>query len=255
MNALRWTTPAGDHRSISPPSEIQQKPPMAGVNWDVVADRDFSASGFTEAYLGGAAYHGVWHPSTLVSTTRLLLDSGRPRVFAYYDGLDHIAHTYGFRGEHFDMELSFCDWLVGEMISMLPSGSALVVMADHGQIEAPELVKLSPDCDALCRGRSGEPRFRWLHARKGAKDELYEAALGSHGDIAWVRTKEQVIDEQWFGPEVTSAAARRLGDVCLVPFEAIGVDDPGEPYAHRLIGRHGGLTLPEMMVPILHAMV
>lgn len=255
MNALRWTTSAGDHRQIVSPSDTQPMPTLAGGNWDVVSDRMFVGSGFTEAYLGSAPYHGIWHPSSLVAATRELLDAGQTHVYTYYDGLDHTAHVHGFSGGYFELELQFCDWLVAAMLNALPTGTALVVTADHGQIDAPQIVPVEKSCLSLVNGRSGEPRFRWLHAKPGATDELAAAAHEAHGDVAWVRTKEQVIDEGWFGPTVSADARSRLGDVALVPFEPFGFDDPGEPHANRLIGRHGSLTEAEMLVPVLHTLV
>ncbi len=255
MNALRWTTSQGDHRSIAVPRETQPTPTLAGGSWNIVSDRLFVGSGFTEAYLGDAPYQGVWHPSSLVAATRELLDAGQTHVYTYYDGLDHTAHVHGFEGSYFRLELQFCDWLVNQMIDALPTGTALVVTADHGQIHAPEIKPVDRSLLNMCTGRSGEPRFRWLHAKPGATAELASAAQAAHGASAWVRTKEQVIDEGWFGPTVSTDARNRLGDVALVPFEPFGFDDPGEPHADRLVGRHGSLTEAEMLVPVLHTIV
>lgn len=255
MNALRWTSPAGDHRDIVSPSAAQPVPTLGGGDWHVVSDRLFVGSGFTEAYLGDAPYHGIWHPSSIVAETRALLDAGHSRIYGYYDGLDHVAHIHGFSGTHFDLELAFCDWLVGAMIDALPTGTALVVTADHGQIDAHEIVPVDRSCLDLTVQRSGEPRFRWLHAAAGAVDDLAAAAEEAHGHLAWIRTKEQVIDEGWFGPTVTADAAARLGDVALVARAPIGFDDPGERHADKLVGRHGSLTPAEMLVPVLHTIV
>lgn len=255
MNALRWSTPSGDHRTLVPPRETQPVPTLAGGSWQVVSDRAFVGSGFTEAYLGDAPFTGIWHPSSIVPATRELLDAGHSRVYTYYDGLDHTAHVHGFSGDYFRLELEFCDWLVSQMLRALPTGTALVVTADHGQIDAPEIRAVDANLAGMIASRSGEPRFRWLHATSGAVDELAAAARELHGDVAWVKTKDEIIAEGWFGPSVSSVARERLGDVALVPFEPFGFDDPGEPHAHRLVGRHGSLTEAEMLVPVLHALV
>ena len=255
MNALRWTTSSGDHRGLVTPSDAQVVPTLAGGSWNVVSDRMFEGSGFTEAYLGDAPYHGIWHPSSLVAATVELLEAGQTHVYTYYDGLDHTAHVHGFSGQYYTRELEFCDWLVKTMAAALPTGTALVVTADHGQIDAHEIVPVSEECLALTTQRSGEARFRWLHAKPGATDDLAAVATEQHGDVAWVRTKQQMIDEGWFGPTVTPAAESRLGDVALVPFEPIGFDDPGERHLDKLIGRHGSLTEAEMLVPVLHTLV
>lgn len=256
MNALRWSTPAGDHRSAVSPQDVQPMPPFAGgAMWRIIGDRHFAGSAFTEAYLGDAPYTGIWHPSSIVAAVRQQLDDGASHIYAYYDGLDHVAHVYGFEGGFFEIELDFCDWLVSQLISALPSGTALVVTADHGQLHAPDIVPVHAEVLSLTASRSGEARFRWLHARGGAVDDLAAAAHQHHGDVAWVRTQEQIIDEGWFGPTVTPAARSRLGDVALVAHAPIGFDDPGEPHLNRLVGRHGSLTEAEMLVPVLHCVV
>ncbi len=253
MNALRWSSPSGDHRHVVSPDSVQVAPTLCGGSWDVVGDKQFVGSGFTSAYLGDGPYHPIWHPSSLVAETRRLFDEGQNRVYAYYDGLDHVAHVHGFAHEHFNLELQFCDWLVGAMLDAVPTNTAVVVTGDHGQIDAPEIVRVATSCLDLTTNRSGEPRFRWLHAKPGATNELAAAAIEMHGHLAWVRTKEQIIDEGWFGPTVTADAANRLGDVALVAHAPVGFDDPGEPHASKLVGRHGSLTEAEMLVPVLHA--
>ena len=62
---------------------------------------------------------------------------------------------------------------------------------------------------------------------------------------------EQVVDEGWFGPRVTSAARARLGDVALVAREPVGFDDPADTGAIVLRCRHGSLTAAEVLVPLL----
>ncbi|NBW43940.1 MAG: shikimate kinase [Sphingobacteriia bacterium] len=42
--------------------------------------------------------------------------------------------------------------------------------------------------------QSGEGRFRWLHAIRGRTADLGDACA-RYGDVAWVVTKEQVLDE------------------------------------------------------------
>jgi hypothetical protein len=98
-------------------------------------------------------------------------------------------------------------------------------------------------------GQSGEARFRWLHARPGAAAELHAAAVGAFGDLAWIRTRDEVEAECWLGPRLGAAARSRLGDVALVAREQVAFRDPAEVMSIRLIGRHGSLTPDEMLVP------
>ena len=139
---------------------------------------------------------------------------GERFVYAYYDGVDKVAHEYGL-GEYYDAELVAADRLVAELLSVLPPGAALVVTADHGQVDVADRIhRLAPDVSALVALQSGEGRFRWLHAVPGATDALFEAATDAHGDLAWVVSLEQVVDEGWFGPrrdERGRRPARRRG--------------------------------------------
>ena len=253
MNALRWTTVAGDHRDVVPPASVQRAAPFAGGRWVVVGNSVFATSAFTEAHLGDAPYSGYEHPSSIVPNVRAALDDGARLVYAYYDGLDHIAHIHGVSGAHYRHELAFCDWLVAELIAALPSGTALVVTADHGHVDAPGLVQLDPSVEALVDQRSGEPRFRWLHAVTGSEAALLEAARAAHGDQAWVMSRDEVVDRGILGPVVTDVARSRIGDIALVAHAPIGFSDPVERRAELMVGRHGSLTAPEMLVPILGA--
>ena len=78
--------------------------------------------------------------------------------------------------------------------------AALVVTADHGQVEVGGSVEvLGPEIMDGVALISGEGRFRWLHVREGAIDDVAAAAQDLYGDIAWVRTKEQIVKDGWLG--------------------------------------------------------
>ena len=255
MNALRWTTTAGDHRQTVPPTSVQAAAPFAGGRWVVVGNRAFATSAFTEAHLGDAPYAGYDHPSSIIPEVRSALAGGAPLVYAYYDGLDHVAHVHGVSGEYYRHELAFCDWLVGGLLAALPSGTALMVTADHGHVDAPDLVGIAAEVDELVVQRSGEPRFRWLHSRPAGRDALLEAAGAAHADQAWVMPADEVIERGILGPVVTDAARSRIGDVALIAHAPIGFSDPAERRAEFMVGRHGSLTAAEMLVPALGAVV
>jgi hypothetical protein len=92
-----------------------------------------------------------------------------------------------------------------------------------------------------------------LHAIPGAEGALVEAAAQHHGHQAWVVTREQVVDECWFGPKVLPGPLARLGDVALVAREPIAFEDPMDTGPFHLIGRHGSMTPAEVYVPLLVA--
>ncbi|MBW3575314.1 MAG: alkaline phosphatase family protein [Actinobacteria bacterium] len=251
LNVLRWQTPAGDARQVIPPDDIQRRPAFRGHRPPVVTRAEFSGTGFTAAHLAEVRFHGWRVPSTLVTEVRRLLSAGEPFVYAYYDGIDKVAHEYGL-GEHFDAELVAVDRLVADLLAVLPEGAALVVTSDHGQVQVGDaLVTVHPDVMDHVELLSGEGRFRWLHAKPGEADELVAAARKCHGDQAWVRTRRQVVAEEWFGPKVSDAAASRFGDVVLAAHRPVAFQDTADTGPYRLQSRHGSLTAEEMLVPLL----
>jgi hypothetical protein len=190
-------------------------------------------------------------PSTLVSTVAALLRDGEQFVYAYYDGIDKVAHEFGF-GPTYDAEVVAADRLVHDILDVLPGGAALMVVSDHGQVDVGDrVVTLDPEVAGLAGLLSGEGRFRWLHARAGAVARLAGAAHRHYDDVAWVRTRDEAVAEGWFGGRLTPEVAGRLGDVVIAPRGPIAVLDPADPGEQRMRCRHGSLTSDEMLVPLL----
>ncbi len=251
LNVLRWNAGHGDARRTHEPSRLQPFAPFLGESVPVVSKADLEGSAFTEAHLRGTRPFGWRAPSSLPVIVGDLLRAGERVVYAYYDGIDKIAHERGF-GAFYEAELRTADRLVADVVAQLPPGAALMVTADHGQVDVGTNTR--PPAEAvrrLCKGSSGEGRFRWLHARSGAADELLETATSAHSDVAWVVSRQQVIDEGWFGPVVSPPVAARLGDVALVAHQRISFDDPADTGPFPLVCRHGSLTSAEMLVPLL----
>jgi len=251
LNILRWTTAAGDARQTIPPQKIQSQLPFLGHRPPVVTRAEFARSGFTLAHLDGTRFTGYRMMSTLVTDVARCIRSSEPFVYAYYDGVDKVSHEYGL-GEHYDAELAAVDRLVSDIVSVLPRDATVVVTADHGQVEVGDrLVTIHPDVLTHVSFQSGEGRFRWFHARPGRSAALLEAVEAHHADTGWVRTREQTIQEGWWGSQVTEAARQRLGDVALVACDPVSYVDPADTGPFELVGRHGSLTSAEMLVPLI----
>ena len=251
LNVLRWSTPRGDARRAIPPEGLQPYEPFLGRRPPVVTKAEFLASGFSTAHLRDVRWRGWRVPSTLITEVRTLLAAGEPFVYAYYDGIDKVAHEYGL-GAHYEAELVWVDRLIGDFLEVLPRDAALLVTADHGQVDVGDNVwPLDAGLISMLRGQSGEARARWLHAADGRADDLLDAATALYSADAWVVGREQVLDEGWFGPRVSPAAMDRLGDVLLAARSDIAFDDPADSGPFMLIARHGSLTAAEMLVPLL----
>jgi predicted AlkP superfamily pyrophosphatase or phosphodiesterase len=253
MNILQWSVGGVDARMRVPAPVFQPCPlfPGSPETVRVVTRYDYGSTGFSAAHLGDAELHG-WHTlAGLVTGVRSLVGAGARFVYAYYEGIDKVAHARGL-GEYYDDELRDVDRLVGDVLGLLPPGAVLVVTADHGQVEVDGSVEvLGGDVMEGVSLISGEGRFRWLHTKAGATSAVADAARDAFRDVAWVRTKDEMVEEGWMGGVPSTVVSSRLGDVVLAPFTPTAFLDPADTGELRLLARHGSLTPAEMLIPLL----
>ena len=116
LNVLRWGVGGRDAKASIPPDKFQPVDAFLGHRPAIVTRADFRTSGFTLAHLDGVRFNGYRVTSTLMAESARLLRAGEPFVYAYYEGIDKVAHEYGL-GDHYDAELAYVDRLVGDLIS------------------------------------------------------------------------------------------------------------------------------------------
>ena len=250
LNCLRWTSGSRSLTSDVPPVDFQPVEPFLGTSPSVVTRAEFRNSGFTQAHLRGGEFCAWWSPATLVTEVIEQVNLGRPFVYAYYDGLDKVAHVYGL-GAHYLDELRFVDALIERIAEQLPEGSVLLVTSDHGMVEVGDnLISLGDELVLRTSSTSGEARFLWLHAKEREASSLLDTAQ-CLADVAWVASVEQILDERWFGAVVTPEARSRMGDIAVVAKEDIALLDPRSPDSPNLVARHGSMTANEMLVPFI----
>ncbi len=124
MNVLRWRSGRGDMRRLLPPRSSRRWRRSAVGPCPPSRAAEFASTGFTAAHLTGARLFGWSVPSALVVNVRRLLATGETFVYAYYDGLDKVAHEHGL-GDHYLQELAAVDRLVADLLGgPAPRGGA-----------------------------------------------------------------------------------------------------------------------------------
>jgi len=252
MNTLSWSIPSDPGWKAPRPEDVQPAIPFMNFQPKVVTKAQYQHTGFTRAHLRDTQMFDYRLPSTMVDHVEELLQQGEAFVYAYYEGIDTVAHEYGLRGCYLE-ELRFVDYLLGRLISTLTPGALLLVTSDHGQVEVPEApIRLDESILESTRVLSGEGRFRWLHVKDGKLDKVVEIASELYGKDAWVVTKDQLIDGGYYGSSVKNAfEASRLGDVALIAKTNVAFLDPLDTGPYNLVCRHGSLTENELQVPLL----
>ena len=253
VNVLRWAVGEQAVRRSHPPTQVQPFEPFLGQTVPVVTIAELQVSSFSEAHLRGSMQVGWRAASSIAVEAKAQIEAGERFVYCYYGGIDKIAHERGF-GPYYEAELRAADSLVAEMLATVPTGTAVLVTADHGQVDVgSRIVHPSAELLANVNFQSGEGRFRWLHTAKGALDDVAAIAQSEVGDTAWVATRDQMLDEHWFGSTMTPGVRARLGDVALVAHEPVSFYDPADSGPFELECRHGSLTSAEVNVPLLGA--
>jgi hypothetical protein len=250
LNAIRWTLADGGR--APDPEHVQKERAFLGRTVPVVTKAMFRTTGFTAAHMRGSDFHGWQTTSVLVEEVRALVAGGAPFVYAYYSGVDEVAHAHGIDTSFYPAELAATDRLVGDLLDALPDDAALVITADHGQVQVgPDGWRTLAPLHDLVETYAGDGRFRHLHAKPGCAAELHAAAEDLHGDDAWVFRREQLLDEGWLGPDPVPAVYRRVGDVVLAARTDVGFVEPTLPYEAQLLGAHGSITAAEVEVPLV----
>ncbi len=249
LNLLRWTLQGGAEGPD--PEQVQPRLAFAGQAVPAVTRAEYKETGFTKAHLRGARLAGVHSPSSIAEHCRLLVEAGERFVYAYYGGIDIVAHMHGQQDGFYPAELAFADRLTGDILDALPSDVALLVTSDHGHVQFRETVEIK-QLEPMVELQTSEGRFRYLHARPGAADDLLVAAREAFGGLAWIFTRDELCDEGWLGPRAPSPGVRRrVGDVVLAAHEPVMFADPTNRGEGKLLSGHGSLTPDEMLVPLL----
>ncbi|RJQ87437.1 alkaline phosphatase family protein [Amycolatopsis panacis] len=262
LNALRWRSheDGSDLRGALPPRDVQPLPTTferaaaAGLDAVAVSSAQFADTAMTKATQGGARYAGVHALGDLAARTLEVLSS-RAFCYAYHGELDLVGHLYGPGSTAWRMQLRQVDRLVESIVDGLPPGAVLAVVADHGMVRIGEKFDLeaTPELLVGVRAFGGEVRARHVYTEPGAEADVRQAWQTVLGDRAWVRSRDEAIEEGWFGT-VSDRVRPRIGNVVAAACGTFGmVRELGEAVESSLLGQHGSFTEAEQLVPLVLA--
>ena len=248
----------------------------------------FAGSGLSLAAWRGFKHIGVDALDQRPYQAYRAIKEGAKLVYLYVGELDHAGHNHGWHSDKWLEALEALDAMVGQLFRRLPTGTRIVLTADHGMVDTDrhhriDLAKekeLAKDVVAV----AGESRFLQLYV----PDDVASApAAGSPGlGVAGARGDGGVVENSG-REELAQSVAKRwaefLGDraiwVGTDPAPLMGPLSPGARaavgdvlvalndnwtvvdsrvqsfHATQLIGVHGSLTPVELEVPLIKAVV
>lgn len=256
LNALTWESDLLARAYQSKPT-VFERATAAGVAVTSVALERFAGTGLTDAALRGAEFVGFADEEAedqrVALTVRAAANGTHSLVYAYERQLDHVGHGSGVASAAWLHHLTRIDARCERLRADLPDDVRLVITGDHGMVDVPqEHQVLAEDEPALLAGVSalaGEGRFRQLYVDRESPVRVAARWADLLGERAWVRTRDEAIDEGWFGP-VDDALRERYGHVLVALRDDHAVMTRQYPRELTLVGMHGSLTAEEMLVPL-----
>jgi hypothetical protein len=259
LNALTW-------ESDLVPTVYQSKPTVferatkTGIAVTTVALARFQGTGLTEAALRGAAFVPFSDESAEELRIALIAEAAvrgdRSVVYAYERELDHFGHVHGCGSANWLQQLVRIDAMCERLRAALPPQVTMIITGDHGMVDIPSDQRIVAEDDpGLMAGVSalaGEGRFRQLYVDQEPPRRVADRWRDRLGDLAWVRTRDEAIDEGWFAA-IDDQLRERWGHVLVAVRGDWAVMTSAFPREYTLIGMHGSLTPAEMLVPLLVA--
>ncbi len=253
--------PKIDPRSFAKVPSIHRAIRDHGGRSYVVEPEIFRNEAMTRMHAAEATYVGYLLASTMGVRVRELLD-GRPEddtpmyIYAYWAGIDTVAHWYGPRGSEHAAEAAGLDRNLERALGDRDPGDTLVILtADHGHatVDPTRLIDLEADTELRSMLRNpiaGEPRLVFLHTDRATEVKGYieQAYPGTF----FLIDREEAIEAGLFGRGDPALARARIGEVLALigddrAASVVRVD--GQVVRHR--GAHGGMTPDEMRIPVL----
>jgi hypothetical protein len=222
-------------------------------------------SSLSRMHLVGAASHGYTTPADLWAGVRELVQARtreRRLIWVYYGEVDALSHRYGPGSEQAEAELgavleSFQRVFLERLPGALRRETLVVLLSDHGQIATRKdphyELKSHPGLSRrLHMQPTGENRLAYLYIRPGQVDAVAEYFDRTWPDAFRLLRSEHALSAGLFGPgDAVPSALDRLGDRL-----AVGQREAylwWAPKENVLVGRHGGVSPDEMLIPFLAA--
>lgn len=224
-------------------------------------------SGMSRIFLKDSRVQPFGSAAELMSNLRELMESpDRERQFIglYWGHVDHLSHVYGpdderpaLEFEHFSMALE--KFLLEKLRPSRWGETLLLMAADHGQIFTPKdphyyLSSHTGLARRLPIQPTGENRLVYFFIRPGQTAAVQEIIEKTFMNQFVLLDPGYAIECGLFGPGTPHPRlASRTGDLLAVPV--------GPAYLwwgeqeSPILGRHGGLTPEEMLVPLVAARI
>ena len=243
-----------------------------GVKPFVFGIRDYTPSTYSRAVMDGAELRAFkTFSEALINVGLLLEEQKQPAyIYLYFDKIDSLAHEYGPAAPQTEAEIETFLLIMEYYFERVFKGKRILFLmtADHGQMEvdpqttiylnrAPQFSGLERFFKTNLKGQllvpAGSPRDMFLYIKEDLLEEAQSFLTPRLEGKADVVKTEALIEQGYFGPEVSSRFRERAGNLVILPYqyESVWWYEKGK-FEQKFYGHHGGLT-PEEMETVLYS--
>ncbi len=175
----------------------------------------------------------------------------------YTPVVDYMAHEYGTDARQTVNALNSVDQEIARLAKKLPSGTRVVLTADHGQLNGPvhEIWPTDPLTKYLEHEPWGDSREMHFAVRPSGVEQFEADFRNRFGEFAFLLTTAEVEELQLLGPgPIHEVTMKRLGTHLAISrgADSLKYRAPlSKPDSVKFIGHHSGLTPDEMLVPLI----
>lgn len=235
----------------------------AGVETHAFLHQAISASGLSRMHYPQVETHTFRGLADLWTNVRRLVNTpldSRRYIWVYYGGVDWISHVVGPDSEDAEVTFrTFTDVLVEQFLSHIDPGigarTLFILTADHGQLHTRtdphyELQNHPNLLRRLQMQPTGENRLAYLYPKPGQTEAIEEYLGRTWPGSFSPMSSSHALFNGLFGPgEPAPQALDRLGErIVITHGDAYLWWAPKE---NPLVGRHGGVSGLEMLVPLI----
>ena len=243
-----------------------------GVQPFVFGSKEYTPSTYSNSVMNGAE---LWAFKTfseaLINVQLLLEEQKQPTyIYLYFDKIDTLAHEYGPTALQTEAEIETFLLMMEYFFERVLKGKRILFLmtADHGQMEVNPKTTIFLNTTSQFAGierflktnrkgqllvPAGSARDMFLYIKDDLLDEAQSFLVPRLDGKANVVKTGFLIEEGYFGPEVSSRFRERVGNLVILPyqFESVWWYEKGK-FEQRFYGHHGGLT-PEEMETVLYS--
>jgi len=259
-------------KDLYPNQTLYQELVEKKVSSHVFGVRDHTPSTYTNVVAKGANLHGFKTlPEALANLGLLIKSTDTPAyIHLYFSNIDSTCHKYGPTAPQTEGEIEAFLLMMDHFFSRVFVGKKKVLFlmtADHGasEVDPKTTVFLNRDKqfdgierffktnrDGQLLVPAGSARDMFLYIKDEMLDEAQEFLSSCLDGKAEVVKAEWLMENGYFGPEISQNFRVRVGNLVILPhrYESVWWYEKNK-YEQNFYGHHGGLTPQEMEIPLL----